>query len=257
MPRKSSPLQKITMPLPQPNRVKTFAVAFDQGQSPNIVCIDATVNNRIDGFDGLVRSLGRYVTEHLGPIWGVKAQVITGTVAAALKPTDWCMMFQDEPDVQNAYGYHYLTPGNQPLSKIFVSLAETSPGGLGVTASHELAEMLIDPGIQLCAVHPDGTIYAYEVADACEEQYFAIEGWNMSDFVYPAWFEGFRKRSSTVFDHLSLIQAPYQILKGGYMSIYQNGEWSQIFGNKKAEKEFDIKKHSRACNRHKKVVKVK
>jgi len=49
-----------------------------------------------------------------------------------------------------------------------------------------------------------GVLYAYEVCDACQAKEFGyrIDGTLVSDFVYPAWFESFRKKGSTQFEWL-------------------------------------------------------
>src|SRR5204863_164959 len=73
--------------------------------------------------------------------------------------------------------------------------------------------------------------YAYETADAVEEVEFTIRGIPMSDFVYPAWFEGFRKPNSAQFDYGRKVKRPFQILPGGYMSVFKNGRWTQVFGS--------------------------
>jgi hypothetical protein len=53
----------------------------------------------------------------------------------------------------------------------------------------------------------------------------------MSDFVYPAYFEAFHAPSAVLFDHLGLVRTPFEILPGGYQSIYANGGWTQLFGS--------------------------
>jgi len=58
--------------------------------------------------------------------------------------------------------------------------------GISIAASHELAEMLIDPGNNLWCEHGKGTLYAYEVCDAVKAEHFPVNGLAMSDFVYPA-----------------------------------------------------------------------
>lgn len=210
--------------------------AFDQGQMPTIACINnATVALGVD-FDALVAALQKYVDSHFTPVWGTPARVVRsdGFVAGA-----WAMAFLDRADVQNALGYHDLTPDGLPLSKVFVQTTVQAGQKVSVTASHELAEMLVDPAINLCSTGPKGLIYAYETADAVEEEEFLVEGVAMSDFVYPAWFEGFRKPGSTRFDHLNKAAKPFEILKGGYMSVFKNGEWTQIFGSAAKKKRFN------------------
>jgi len=60
----------------------------------------------------------------------------------------------------------------------------------------------------------------------------------MSDFVYPSFFEVFRKPGSIAFDFLKKVHRPFQILKGGYQIVIRNGKESQIFGSKAKEKRF-------------------
>ncbi|HZZ43984.1 MAG TPA: hypothetical protein VFE58_13690 [Tepidisphaeraceae bacterium] len=101
--------------------------------------------------------------------------------------------------------------------------------------------MLADPYINIAATQSPGkngcymSLYAYEVCDACEaDQYgYLIDGILVSDFVYPAWFEGFWPQFGTQFDYLNKIQQPFQLLPGGFISVYdiQTGAgWTQQAG---------------------------
>ncbi|MGH9493895.1 MAG: hypothetical protein ACRD3B_02760, partial [Candidatus Sulfotelmatobacter sp.] len=95
-----------------------------------------------------------------------------------------------------------------------------------VTASHELLEMLADPNINLTvfsqSTNAAGTLYAYEVCDACEDDSFGYEinGITVSDFVYPTWFEDFRTPGSAQFDFRNQIQSPFDLLKNGYIGLF-------------------------------------
>ena len=60
----------------------------------------------------------------------------------------------------------------------------------------------------------------------------------MSDFVYPSYFEGFRKPGSVKFDQMNKVTRPFQILKGGYQIVFKNGKWTQIFGSPAKKKAF-------------------
>src|SRR4029077_5179272 len=91
---------------------------------------------------------------------------------------------------------------------------------VSVSASHELVEMLVDPAINLMTTGPDPkATYAYESADPVEALSFPVNGIPMSDFVYPAYFEIFRKPRSVRFDHENKVTKPFQILSGGYQII--------------------------------------
>jgi hypothetical protein len=206
-----------------------IAAAFDHGQIPTIACFNkATVPLGVD-FDRLLAALQTFVDDYFVPVWGTPAKLVRST---GFRKGQWAIAFLDTADVADALGYHDLTPDGLPLSKIFVTSTLEAGDQVSVTASHELAEMLVDPAINLCAVGPDDVFYAYEVGDPVEEATFKIDGVAVTDFVYPSWFEGFRKAGSTQFDRLKKVKRPYQILSGGYASIFKNGKWSQIFGSK-------------------------
>lgn len=232
-----------------------FAAYFDQGQVPNIDCVFL---NETDlgsyGPQQLVAALQHYANI-FSKVWGAACSV---SLQRTIRPGNWGMVFIDNPDVAGALGYHDLTNDGLPLSKIFVKTTRDNGDEVSVTAAHELVEMLIDPGVQMIAQDlKTGTMYAYEVADAVEAEEFLVDGVPMSNFQYPAWFEGFRKPGSVKFDHLGTCKKPFQINKGGYMSIYDGSNWTQIFKDKKAEKMFNIKHHGRALLRSEMSVRAR
>lgn len=223
-----------------------LAAMFDKGQVPTIACVNAAASPLGVDFRKLVAALQQFADKCFTPVWGVACRVIAADKIAA---GNWGMTFIDDPDEADALGYHDLTPAGLPLSKVFVKLAMESDGNVSVTASHELAEMLVDPGIQLCAWNDKAkAFYAYETADACEALSFPVNGVPMTDFVYPSWFEGFRKQSSTQFDYLKKIKRPFQLLPGGYASVFKGGRWTNLFGSRVAAKTFAAR-HPRAARR--------
>ncbi|MFI5247974.1 MAG: hypothetical protein ACHQWV_05420, partial [Nitrospirales bacterium] len=176
------------------------------------------------------------MNQHVVPIWGTPAKLI--------KTTDfvkdaWAMVFLDNADQPGALAYHDLTPGGLPLSKVFVKTTLADGELVSVSASHELVEMLVDPAINMMTTGPDAkTMYAYESADPVEALSFDVKGIAMSDFVYPAYFEVFRKTGSAQFDHLNKIKKPFQILSGGYQIIFKSGKWTQVYGSASKKKSF-------------------
>ena len=96
--------------------------------------------------------------------------------------------------------------------------------------------MLGDPEINLTVFvqksDTAGRLYAYETADACEADAdgYAIDGVQVSDFVYPAWFES-SSRAGTQFDHCKLIKKPFELRPGGYIGYFDVGSgsgWQQL-----------------------------
>jgi hypothetical protein len=223
-----------------------LAAEFDQGQVPSIACVNrATTALGVD-WTHLVAALDEYANAVFARIWGTPAKIIDAGTGPAIPSGCWAILFLDNADEPNALGYHDLTPEGLPLSKVFVRTTLEDGQKVSVTAAHELAEMLVDPGIQMGAIGPDGhTWYAYEMADAVEREEFTVKGVAMSNFVYPAWFEAFRAPNSVKFDHLGTCKRPFELRPGGYMPIYRNGNWTQIFGSQEAAQRFNLTRHPR------------
>ena len=209
--------------------------AFDQGQIPTVACFSkATVALGVD-LDRLLGALQKFVDRHLAPVWGTPAKLVR---ASGFVRRAWAMVFLDDADVKDALAYHDLTPDGLPLAKIFVRTTLQNGDKVSVSAAHELAEMLVDPAINLASTGPRNMLYAYETADPVESEEFPVDGVPMTDFVYPSYFEAFRKPGSTKFDHLRRLRRPFQILPGGYQIVYRNGRWTQIYGSKAKARRF-------------------
>ena len=205
------------------------AGAFNQGKVPVIACFDHSDVLTGAAFDKLVRVLQLYVDKHVAPAWGTPARLVKtkGFVKGA-----WALAFLDDVDRPGVTAYHDLTPDGLPMSKVFVRTSEKNGESVSVTASHELVEMLVDPGTNMSVLGPDGvSFYYYESADPVEEYSFNVHGVPMSNFVYPAYFESFHKRGATKFDHMGLVKKPFQILRGGYQHVFKDGEWQVLHGS--------------------------
>jgi len=180
----------------------------------------------------VVAALQQQVTNDFRPAWGVDAELTMVTQGAQPAPGNWWLVILDDSDQAGALGYHDLTADGLPLGKVFAASDLKFGTSWTVTASHELLEMLGDPNINLTVfvqnANTTGTLYAYEVCDACEDDSFAypIDNVLVSDFVYPAWFEDFRTQGSTQFDRMNQIQNPLQLLKGGYIGVFNVSDGS-------------------------------
>ncbi len=202
--------------------------AFDQGQIPEIAVFnDAETPLGVD-LGALVTALQKFVTDYVVPVWGTPARLVR---TDGFKKGAWGFVFLDVADAPNALAYHDLTPEGFPLSKVFVQTISQDGASLTVAASHELVEMLVDPAINLLTTGPDPkAAYAYEAADPVEAEAlsFKVDGFDMTDFIFPSYFEIFRKPNSTKFDYQGRVTKPFQILAGGYQIVFKNGKWKQI-----------------------------
>ena len=173
------------------------------------------------------------------PVWGITANLMFCT---GEPPADaWVVYVRDTSTVAGALGFHDLTAQYNPEAFIFAG--DDAKYGLltSVTLSHEILEMLVDPMINQTVfaqeTNTTGTLFAYEVCDACEadENGVLIEvdaaagtkgatngkiAVRVSDFVYPSYFEPARPANSTKFSHSGIITAPLQIASGGYLSLF-------------------------------------
>jgi len=209
--------------------------AFNQGEFPTIAFVNLAKTPLGVDLTKLVAALTKQLDHDFVPIWGYPAKLY---VAKKAKPGEWQIVFLDDADAANALGYHDLTKNGQPVSKVFVKTTISAGELVSVTASHELLEMLIDPGAQLWAQSDDGRFFAYEMCDAVEEEVYSIDGIEVSDFVHPAFFESFHKPGSAQFDHLKKVNRPFQTLKNGYQIVSDGKSVSEIHGSRAKERHF-------------------
>jgi len=190
----------------------------------------------------VVAALQKQVTNDFRPTWGTDAELTMVPKNTQPANGSWWLVILDDSDQAGALGYHDLTSEGLPLGKVFAASDLKAGTSWTVTASHELLEMLGDPNINLNVFvqndNTTGTLYAYEVCDACEDDSFGyqIDNVLLSDFVYPAWFEGFRAEGSTQFDRMNKIQNPLQLLTGGYIGTFDitsGSGWQQLTAEKR------------------------
>lgn len=188
-----------------------------------------------------VGPLQRQVSEHFAPAWGVNATLKFVAHNQQPEPGSWWLVVLDDSDQAGALGYHDLTSEGLPIGKVFAGTDLKYGSSWTVTASHELLEMLADPDINLTVfVQPtdtSGRLYAYEVCDACEDDSlgYDVDSTTVSDFVFPAWFEDFRAPGSTQFDYQNKAHKPLELLKGGYIGVFDvssGSGWHQITAEK-------------------------
>ncbi|HZC80161.1 MAG TPA: hypothetical protein VE222_00330 [Nitrospiraceae bacterium] len=203
----------------------------------NVAVINASTVLRDSVVNAAVPALQTQVHRDFAPAWGIDADLTFVPKGATPPSGSWWLTLLDSSDQAGALGYHDLTNAGLPMGKVFAGSDLNLGYQWTVTASHELLEMLADPDINLTAFvessDTSGVLYAYEVCDACEADEFGyrIDGTQVSDFVYPAWFESFRTEGSTQFDYRKRIKKPFELLKGGYIGVYDvkaGGGWHQI-----------------------------
>jgi hypothetical protein len=182
----------------------------------------------------ITKVLQKQVPGDFAAAWGVDAELtFLGTDEQHGWEGKWNLVVLDTSDEANALGYHDLTPDGLPLGKAFAGTDKMAGAHLSVTMSHELLEMLGDPGINLLAPDARGRIYAYENCDAVEadELGYEIDGVLVSDFVHPEWFiPDLAHVKGVQFDHGKHVSKPFELAKGGYIGYTDvwPPNWQQI-----------------------------
>jgi len=219
-----------------PNRTRTFSF-FGRGAAPKIACIDRSRAVLPVDFDKLIRALQTFVDECVVPVWRTPARLVKSRKELS---GAWNLVFLDDADRAKLFGYHKLMKNGLPLAKVFVKPTLRAGEAISVVASHELAEMLVDPSDSLWCLGPKRRLYAYEVCDPVEHEQFEVDGLAMSDFLYPAYFQRFRKAKSTQFDYLKKVKRPFQVLPGGYALMRVRGKKVTVFGSRAKRHEFGM-----------------
>lgn len=163
-------------------------------------------------------ALQKQIMRDVADVWEIQATVDAFAELEDVPVGTWPIILETDINFDGAAGVHEDKDG-QPFALV------TAEDGWGLTASHELIEMLVDPfGRRLTegqSPHPQqGRVqFLVEPCDPSEAAEFGyvIDGIRVSDFYTPKYF-------STVFNpadrysHTGKIERPRQVLRGGYLS---------------------------------------
>jgi hypothetical protein len=201
-----------------------------------VAVINASTVLGDDEVSAIVPALQKQVSEHLSLVWGTDASLSFIPRGGAPPEGTWWLSVLDNSDQAGAEGYHDITDEGLPLGKVFAGTDMANGFTWTVTASHELLEMLVDPDINRAVfVRTDNNnlFYAYEICDQCEMEQdgYLVDGVLVSDFVFPSWFQSLHAPGRTQFDVMQKITQPFELLAGGYISVYNVGSgngWQQL-----------------------------
>lgn len=146
--------------------------------------------------------------------------------------THWKMGVFDESDEPGDAGWHDDESG-QVIIEVF-NLG--TPNDTAITISHEALESITDTDANTTVegLDPSGRpcIMYLEPADPVEDDSYAIDGIQVSNFVMPTWFKlpSVDFTPDARFDFLQKVTKEFEILPGGYMQYsYDNGKtWTEV-----------------------------
>jgi len=182
----------------------------------------------------------KQVTRDLTPLWGIRANVDAFEKLADV-PNDYhpVVLFGDPAELLGQLEFEI---GNVAAARLVEQFQAGRIAGIhanaftrqpfaliqagddwSVAVSHEVLEMLADPyGNRLIAARhpldPDERVkYLLEVCDPCQTVGYTVNGWKMSDFYTPRYFDPVRN-SAAFYSFTGAITHPLHLLEGGYIS---------------------------------------
>jgi hypothetical protein len=177
-------------------------------------------------------ALQKQITRDFEPVWGWGANLKLEAAKFDMK-----VIIRDTAGAGGYLGYHIKD--GKPITYIFAKDDIKDSGEYTSTLSHELLEMIADPGVNLYAIGKfrlDGRrrrgLFGLEVCDPVESNYYKIEGVTVSDFVRPEWFEQEHEKGAMKMDHLGVIDAPFMLAEGGYADVLAGSRWHTLRGHK-------------------------
>ncbi|MCI3221536.1 hypothetical protein [Streptomyces sp. NP-1717] len=184
-------------------------------------------------------ALQKQAMRDFSPIWKIPASVDAFDNLDDVPVGYWPMIVKDDINQEGAAGVH-LDNNGQPFSLIEYS------DSWSLTASHEMLEMLGDPGgnrlVAGKSLKPDQGVVEYlvEVADPSEapENGYTINGLLMSDFFTPSFYDPVAA-PGVRYSFTGKLDGPRKILPGGYISWHDpvsDHWWQQVwFGTDEPE----------------------
>ncbi|WP_369244597.1 hypothetical protein [Streptomyces sp. R41] len=177
-------------------------------------------------------ALQKQATRDFDPIWKIPATVDAFDRLKDVPVGYWPMIVRDDIQQSGAAGVH-LDNNGQPFSLIEYS------DSWSLTASHEMLEMLGDPGGNRLVAGQSpkadqGVVeFLVEVADPSEapENGYTINGLLMSDFFTPHFYDPVAA-PGVRYSFTGKLDGPRKILPGGYISWHDpvtDHWWQQIW----------------------------
>lgn len=170
-------------------------------------------------------ALQKQVTRDLGPVWDIQATVDCFARLEDVPSGYWPLtVIANAPGAVQG-GIHEDKAG-QPFALV--------PAGPDwpLSASHEVMEMLVDPFSRrtIAGASPmpgqSRVDFLVEISDPCQAVAYSINGLPVSDFYTPNYFDPVTN-SAVRYSFTGSITAPRQVLKGGYLSWFDqvSGHW--------------------------------
>jgi hypothetical protein len=210
----------------------------------SVVIINSCSAVHDDEAEAVGRVLLKQMNNHVAPAFGL-AGWSGVTVAKEAGPHEWPMLLLDRPDQPGALGDHDETADGLPIMRVFPLLDAEDGVPWSGTASHEGIEATVNRHLRRAAQRPDGTWEALEPGDRTEQDLYGVDDVMVSNFILPAGFEP-PKNGRGPFDFMGLLNDPFEIRPGGYVSIWDGIAWTEQVNGEKRKARQAMATHGRS-----------
>jgi hypothetical protein len=182
--------------------------------------------------EAIAEALTIQIERDFAPAWGVAPRPVSVGGSG-----DKIHLF-DSAKQADEFGWHTVDGHGLPYAHVFVagSLAAdsdwlTGEASVATTAGHEVLEMLADPGANEFAFDGRGRLWACEVCDPVQAGSYVIRAGGLrvpvTNFVLPTFFNPW---AAGPYDHLSVLDEPFSLARGGYAVSQKAGASTERFG---------------------------
>jgi hypothetical protein len=224
-------------------------------------------------FRAAVAAIGKQVTQHFKPEWGVGATLkaialpLGAKKAPIQRDADAIIYLGDsssDPNtgVKGAYGYHDTNNKRIPYGFVYLDICKQSKEVWTSVLSHEVLELLGDPDAILTVSGPRpkhasgpkpktvaGTVYYdLEICDPTQGDQYKIDEIVVSNFVGKRYF-GMSGGSGKT-NHLGLPLRPFGVRPNGYLQFEQGSRGHQIWGPSVTPAQKSAKQKTRSIRRN-------
>jgi hypothetical protein len=191
----------------------------------------------IDTSDIPIRTIENAIAEQLrdfATAWGS----ITWILTRDLNRQGFRVVLRDYAGDKDAVAEHWRV-GGKPTATVYVRDILRMDGGswtegsnsVSASVSHEVVEVLADPVACYFVDGLDDWMYALEVADPVQDDFYEIDGVAVSNFTYPDYWNPWgRKTRSRKLDHMGRITRAFEVRDGGYLVRYKGRRRSFVDG---------------------------
>lgn len=174
----------------------------------------ALINQTDEKIFDFTNAMNDFILRDFFPIWKRAFRVfVAGSLPSEKTPR---VILQKHINTPGALGERL--PSNSLDGRVYL---EACGSRWDEVLSHELMEMVINPYLNLEVARLSSDLVQlipYEICDPVQGTYKYINGFKMSNFVYPNYF---KEGATGPFDLLGLVKSPFEILPTGYTTIIE------------------------------------